>query len=632
MMPLGLLWPWALAGLLAIPALVLIYWLRQRTRTQAVPSLLLWRRQRPERQEGARRDRFHAPPLFWLELAILALLILAAAGPTLWAALEQRPLVVVLDDSFSMTVELSARSARAAEGRADTPRQRAAEALRRELDTGGRRHGDLTLVLAGDTPQVLARLPRASTATRGASWEGLDNALTGWRCGAPRANLGAALSLASELGGPRARILVLSDHRPPEGDPGPGHLEWRAFGRAAPNLAIVGAVRGGEAGGDRILLEIANYSTRPAETTLELRALASLDDPESPPESSVGIEEVPLRLAPGEVVRQRLGVPDELAIQATLDGDRLPMDDRVILLPETAAPVAVALDLAEGGDRDLIERTLASDGRARFGALTPELVIRGPEDPPTESPGTWEVVVVAEDDALAYLGPFVVDRRHPLGEGLGLSGVVWAAGRSGMPAAASTQGTRWVVRAGDVPLLGDLALDGGRHRLTLRWRRDLSTLARSPDWPILWSNLLQWRISARPGPRPVNARLGSAITVVRPPVDVSNTPEPLRLRSPGGTEQSLGAGQEVRWTASTVGLHAVVDPAASGDASVRHLAVNALAPLESDLGNLGEGVLGSWEDPEGQGTHRRLSLTWLCLLGAAGLLVWHRLLSRGGGR
>ena len=41
--------PWALAGLVALPALAVIYYLRSRFRRQPVSSLMLWQRQREAR-------------------------------------------------------------------------------------------------------------------------------------------------------------------------------------------------------------------------------------------------------------------------------------------------------------------------------------------------------------------------------------------------------------------------------------------------------------------------------------------------------------------------------------------------------------------------------------------------------
>src|SRR5687767_4447502 len=106
--------PWAFAALAAVPALAAIYWLRNRYRRVPVSSLMFWAEQRQAREGGLRVQRLQAPLLFFLELAAILLLILAAAGPSLPSAQGTRSLVVVLDDSFSMQA-----------GGADSPRSRA---------------------------------------------------------------------------------------------------------------------------------------------------------------------------------------------------------------------------------------------------------------------------------------------------------------------------------------------------------------------------------------------------------------------------------------------------------------------------------------------------------------------------
>src|SRR5271166_3432759 len=84
-------YPLALVGLVGVPLLVGIYLLRNRFRRQVVSSLMLWLEPREARQGGTRIRRLQT-----------LLLILAAAEPRLRMTQTARPLVVVLDDSFSM--------------------------------------------------------------------------------------------------------------------------------------------------------------------------------------------------------------------------------------------------------------------------------------------------------------------------------------------------------------------------------------------------------------------------------------------------------------------------------------------------------------------------------------------------
>src|SRR5258708_39364900 len=96
------LYPLAFLGLAAVPALVGIYLLRNRFRRQPVSSLMLWVDAREARAGGTRLRRLQTPLLFLLELLVILLLVFSASDPQMRLTQGTRPLVVVLDDSFSM--------------------------------------------------------------------------------------------------------------------------------------------------------------------------------------------------------------------------------------------------------------------------------------------------------------------------------------------------------------------------------------------------------------------------------------------------------------------------------------------------------------------------------------------------
>ena len=93
----------AIVAAAATSALAAVYLLRNRFRRRTVSSLMLWRDTREARDGGTRIRRPYLPLLFFLELLALALLCFAAAEPHVRMRHGARPLVVVLDDSFSMT-------------------------------------------------------------------------------------------------------------------------------------------------------------------------------------------------------------------------------------------------------------------------------------------------------------------------------------------------------------------------------------------------------------------------------------------------------------------------------------------------------------------------------------------------
>src|SRR5262249_50412869 len=156
----------------------------------------------------------------------------------------------VLDDSYSMQA-----------GGDDSPRSRAAAALAEEL----RRHppSSIRFILASDVPQVLAQA--VHSASEAASQ------LAGWQCRAPPSRLEDAVRLASELGGGKNLILVLTDQAPAV-EPGAGRVQWWAFGNPLPNIAFVNASRTTRENQDRCLFEVANLSAEPQTTPFVVEA------------------------------------------------------------------------------------------------------------------------------------------------------------------------------------------------------------------------------------------------------------------------------------------------------------------------------------------------------------------------
>ena len=96
---MGLLYPGALVFFALVPALVLAYLARERPSRVTVSSVLAFRALR-----GFRRERFGGWPrfdwMFFAEVLILSLAVLAMAGPFIWK--KSNPIAVVIDNSAAM--------------------------------------------------------------------------------------------------------------------------------------------------------------------------------------------------------------------------------------------------------------------------------------------------------------------------------------------------------------------------------------------------------------------------------------------------------------------------------------------------------------------------------------------------
>ena len=581
-LPLGFL------SLLAIPGLIAIYLLRTRSRRYPVSSLMLWVNQRQAREGGLRVERLQTPLLFFLELLAIILLALAAAAPIIRTVRGAIPLMVVLDDSFSMLAGVD-----------DTPKSRSIAAFEEELAPQGfnplaNRRYAVRYVLAGTEPQVLNEAARTTG-------EAIAQ-LKAWRCLSPFADLEAAMSLAAELGGAKALILVLTDESPShilEAD----RMQWWSFGIPQPNVAFVNATRTATDSGERCLLEITNLSPHAGSTEL----VVEVNDAASQ-ESSFPLRRSTLEIGPRATRRIFLNLhPKTPALRARISDDTLAIDNEVVLLPQRRKPVRVDIRIQDPRLRSIVESALASTDRTLSAKAAPELVFLDGTAVADDSAEAWSMRVITEPEASAYLGPFVVDLTHPLAEGLSLGGVVWGAGVK-----EQFMGTP-IITAGNVPLLTDTERFTGIHELRLRLRLDLSTLQNSPNWPILMWNLLQWRASQTPGLECANLRLGedtvlttklgtTSVEIVSPDGEMSVQPVPDRT---------------LNLKAEAVGIYEI-----RAGTDKYAFSSNALYQTESDLTNRATGRWGDW----GEATLRwwgYQSFAWFFLLLAIGVLTLH---------
>jgi hypothetical protein len=414
-----------------------------------------------------------------------------------------------------------------------------------------------------------------------------------WTCRAPAASLEAAITLASELGRQQANILVLTDHAPVDKELASGRLEWHSFGAPLANVAIVNASRTANGEQDRCLLEIANFSGQPARTRLLVSA------------GSNDVQQSSLALAPNE--QQRLVFNLSAAtprVEVALDADALSDDNRIQLLPPIRKRVRVQVSLTNAALSTLVERTLAATGLRASISDDPQIVIHQSDTSPGSN--AWSLRWIIPEKASAYTGPFVIDSSHPLAQGIALEGVVWAAA----PMTNSSSAVP-VILAGNVPLLSGYDDLLGRRFLTLNCDPALSTVQSTPDWPILFWNILSWRAAQLPGLLDSNARLGAEVLL-------QTAGEPVVVTWPDGTVKSFPkTADQLALETPLPGLYSV----AMGR-TTNSFAVNPLAADESNLQSCATGQWGKWqEDVEHRFEQRPMA--WLFGLAALGLLTAH---------
>ncbi|HEU6447771.1 MAG TPA: VWA domain-containing protein [Verrucomicrobiae bacterium] len=578
-----LTYPLALIALTTLPALAAIYILRNRYRRKQVSSLVLWRFQVQSKAGGAKIHRLQLPLLFFLELLALALLVAAAAGPHWKAPQSARPLVVVLDDSFSMRAENDDVSAQ-------TRAVNFLEKLFRQPPPSTR------LILAGTQPRLLGSPAK--------NWREADKLLSQWKCRSAESKIEAAITLAAEIGKQQANILVLTDHKPADEKISNPRLEWLAFGAPASNVAIVNASRTAFGDEDRCLLEIANISDSARATQLSFQ-------------TGTNVQVSSVSLGARESQRLVFNIPSSAGLlRATLEPDALAEDNEVQLLPPIRKKVRVQVALADENLTALANHTLDATGLRAAISADPQMVIHDSDSPVGSN--SWNLVWSTSAATNAYTGPFIVDDSHPLAEGVALDGVVWAAAQT-----TNVAGEIPVILAGNVPLLSAREDSIGRQHLALNFNPDRSTLQNTPDWPILFWNILKWRADELPGLKESNVRLGATVTL-------KTTGEAVKMIQPDGTGISFPkTGGELALETPMTGIYSVAT-----DGTTNQFSVNALAADESDLAQCANGQFGKWSED----TDRRLeeaSAVWIVGLLALALLATHLYLianGRGGAR
>jgi von Willebrand factor type A domain/Aerotolerance regulator N-terminal len=546
--PLGLL------ALLAIPAIVVIHLFRRRFPPRPVAGLFLWQVVQQTPQGGGRVSKLPITASLILECLAALALALILAGARFNPASVNEHLVMLLDDSASMAA-INAQN--------QSPRDRAAQRIVDEVERFGR-GVRVTLIESGERPSVLAGPAALGVEAR--------PALEKWKPESQHHSLALGLRLARELAGKTGRIMVFSDAPPELEIEG---IQWVSVGEPLGNVGIIGAQR----------------SLTPSEG----KGTISLTFGNSSPENSK--RQLHLVSAGKEILTQEINVPPRTssvnlplpaglpAVTVALSNDALPRDNEVTLVEPRPQIVSIENRLPEGRGRDALDRALrAVSGITRSDHAQLVFGLANVLDPPPE-PGVWRAGfgraparLLAPGEPKDLVGPFIPEKRHPLLQGVTLGGVVWA---GAVPVNLSV--VRPVLSSGNQPLIGLLGPrpdDGILFNVDL----DRTNLPRTPDWPILVSNVVELRRQDLPGPERWNYRAGEWVRV-----RLGRDPKgPLHFRC-GAIERDLPPSRLMEFTApAPCGLLEITE----GQDVLFQLGVNFLDEKETNLSDRGRGEFG----------------------------------------
>lgn len=585
--PLGLL------ALLAIPAIVAIHLFRRRFPVRPVAGLFLWQHPRQVPVEGRRFDKLPVTLSLILECLAALALALIIAGARLSSADIGQHLVVLLDDSASMgAVNEAGVSAR----------DRAIERVVAEIGRVGAR-ARVSLVLSGERPSVLAGPAAFAVEAR--------RAVESWRPAATHHSLALGIRLARELAGENGRLMILSDLTPSaRGEADVAHALWVSVGERLGNVGIIDAERAinPAEGRGTISLTVANHSGSATRRRVGVSAAGKeifAREIDVPPGNSAIVLPIPP------------GLP---SAQVALSDDALARDNSVVLAEPRPRIVGVDNRLRDGRGRDALSRALeAVSGITR--SETPHLVFLDMPELDAPAAGRWQVAFgvprtwMASGEPRDFVGPFVLEKRHPLLLGVTLGGVVWTGAAPLSPGVAHP-----LASAGNQLLLGlHTSTERRAPAVIVNLDLDRTNLIRAPDWPILISNIIELRRRSLPGPERWNYRVGEWIRV-----NLGRDPKaPLRFRC-GTVERTLPPGQQIEFIApSPGGLLEIFE----GDELLFETGVNFLDNAEADLRRQSSGEIGELAEVAGLPAEDAAAgdpLFWLLLAlgGTAIIMNW----------
>jgi len=465
--PLGLL------AALALPLIVLLYFLKVKRPEVRVATLVLWRRHLADRQANAPWQRLRWSALLLLQLLAAFLITAALVRPGVTgAAGVGKTTVVLIDASASMrTTDVA------------PDRFGAAVARARQLAGSLAPGEEMAVILMGEHSQLLAA-PTSDGAV-------LDSALDRAAAGGGRSDLGEGISLADAIlsGRSGGSIILLGDghSRPPAVPPRvAAPLTYISIGSSDQNAALEALTR---TGAGTVFLRVADFGRQARDLKIEMYGDGRLADV------------LPVHVdgnASIDLTWTRVPAGTQLVEARITPADVFNLDDAGWLLTGAPPPHEVLLVTDENG---FLARALSLRPGVHLTTVAPKDYKPGKYDlyvfdrivPPGTLPDPALVIDPPGGQGPVPLGPAIdpggvlpANARDPLLNDVDLRDVhVQVAGRVTAP-----PGWRTVISAVAGPLV--LAHEGEPRIAELTFDIHHSDLPLRAAFPILVDNLLSY--------------------------------------------------------------------------------------------------------------------------------------------
>jgi len=563
----------ALLYLLAIPPVVLLYFLRLRRKDRRVPSTLLWETSTADLQANVPFQRLRRSLVLFLQILLLALLAVVVARPFLRVrALSGESVVIVIDASASM------QAADVRPSRLEAARQAAGKIVA-DLSRGD----EACVIEAGERTRVRASF----TANRRV----LDGALAKVRATDTATELRDGMALAVSLARkrPQSEIVLISDGAfPPLDDLSLGgrRVRFVQVGRQGSNVGITAmdARRDYSTRGTvQLFVQMTSFADAPTSFALEMYHNGTLIDARPVELAALGTRGEVFADFPHEagVVRARIDLDDDLAADNSAYAALVPRGELTVLLI--------------GEDSLFLQRALEVDPRVRLSRVA--IADYRPETPaevrvfnrwaPDRLPDGGSLLI----DTSAANGPAEVtgsvpvptvvrwDDRHPIMRHVAFDQVAIAE-------ALTVSRRPWgqVLVEGDTTPLVLAGQKGPVRAAFIGFPLERSNLPLRAAFPILMQNCLEWLATGSEAVANRSVRTGEAIS----PAGAEPSAK-ITVRGPDGSAHVLPPGEGAPTFDATE--WAGVYEATWGESRFVFVA-NLLSPAESNLKPRSEVQLG----------------------------------------
>jgi hypothetical protein len=410
--------PFGLLALSGIAAVVLVHFLRRKSRQVTVSTLFLVQRALPSSEGGKRIHKFRNTLPFWVQILTVTTLALLLAQPRWIDANSFQTMVAIFDSSASMSA-FRKQTLDAATAELKRMESMAARTQWIVLHSDGSR-----LAAGSELDDVLRQAARA------------------WQPALGVHDVAEAKRIARALAGPSGSVVYFTDHQP--GEEEAAGVSWVAVGEPVENAGFL-AVGIDESKWTALLK---NFGRSPREVRWRISGEADWRSE---------------RLNPGQVVELSGEIPAEIdRLTLELEGDRFGFDDRVPIVRPRLKTLAVRADDSEGF-RALFDQVMriTEPVAETSPSQTPDvsLGVSNPLSPRTFSDAA---MIFAEDSGKPgkLLFGLIVAENHSLMTNLNWQGLI----------ARDTFGVAY--REGDLLLLWQ----GGRPLIFLRMRDNLPQL------------------------------------------------------------------------------------------------------------------------------------------------------------